>query len=148
MMETSVMHRCLVVALSCALVACQATPRADTTVPTADVSLTLDRTSYTAGATATMRIRNSTNDTFGFNACSSRTIERQNGSSWTPHSEPDRMCTMELRLLQPKETQSAATDLPSNLTPGTYRMVLTLSLQGREATGGGVRAVSPTFRIE
>ena len=62
------------------------------------------------------------------------------------------MCTMELRLLMPNEIQTATTDLPSNLTSGSYRMVLTLSRQraaraGEPPNAGAVRAISPTFRV-
>lgn len=114
--------------------------------PGGGATLTLDRTTYAAGAAVTMRITSQTRDTLGFNQCSSRAIERQDGSRWVPHSEPDRMCTMELRLLMPNETQSANTDLPDNLRAGTYRMVLTLSRLS-SANPGTVRAVSSNFRV-
>jgi hypothetical protein len=119
----------------------------DTTqgVVRSDVSVTLDRASYAAGATVTMTVRNQGRDTLGYNQCSSRAVERQEGSTWAGVPEPSRMCTMELRLLTPNETQAAKTDLPATLVPGTYRLVLTL---GRQSTAGGsVRAVSPTFRV-
>jgi len=93
-----------------------------------------------------MRITSRTRDTLGFNQCSSRSIERQDGSSWLPVSEPGRMCTMELRLLMPNETQTATTGLPATLSAGTYRMVLTFSLQSAGAAGV-VRAVSAPFRV-
>lgn len=114
--------------------------------PSGGATLTLDRASYAAGATVTMRITSQTRDTLGFNQCSSRAIERQDGGRWVPHPEPDRMCTMELRLLMPNETQSANTDLPDNLRAGTYRMVLTLSRQS-SVNPGTVRAVSANFRV-
>ena len=113
--------------------------------PSGGVTLTLDRASYAPGATATMRITSQTRDTLGFNQCSSRAIERQDGSRWVPVPEPNRMCTMELRLLMPNETQTATTGLPATLSAGTYRMVLKL---GRQSTQGGeVRAVSTPFRV-
>ena len=110
-------------------------------------TLTLDRTSYAAGATVTMRITSQTRDTLGYNQCSSRVVERQDGERWVAHPEPDRMCTMELRLLMPGESQTATTDLPANLRSGTYRIVLSLSPQSAAATRAGVRAVSPAFRV-
>ena len=128
-------------------VACQTAQRPDEAPGTAagSTTLTLDRASYAAGATATMRITSQTRDTLGFNQCSSRSIERQEGSGWVPVPEPQRMCTMELRLLMPNETQTANTDLPATLSAGTYRMVLRL---GRQSTQGGeVRAVSAPFRV-
>ena len=119
--------------------------RIDTTPASGGVTLTLDRASYAPGAPVTMRITSQTRDTLGFNQCSSRTIERQEGNGWVPVREPQRMCTMELRLLMPNETQTATTDLPATLSAGTYRMVLRL---GRQSTQGGeVRAVSTPFRV-
>jgi hypothetical protein len=127
------------------------TTRSDTTRGSAgaqsnEVTLTLDRATFTPGATVTMRITNTGRDTLGYNQCSSRSIERQEGSNWMAHPEPERMCTMEIRILNPKETQTAMTDLPATLTPGVYRAVLTLSRQSATSPGT-VRAVSPTFRV-
>lgn len=125
----------------------------DTTRVSADVpsqpggaTLTLDRASYSAGATATMRITSQTSDTLGYNPCSSRIVERQVGSNWVAHPEPGRMCTMELRLLMPNQTVTNTTDLPADLRSGTYRMVLSLSRQST-SNPGTVRAVSPTFTV-
>ena len=109
-------------------------------------TLTLDRTSYSAGATATMRITSQTTDTLGYNPCANRVVERQARSSWVAHPEPNRMCTMELRLLMPNQTVTNATDLPADLRSGTYRMVLSLSRQST-TNQGTVRAVSPTFTV-
>lgn len=122
------------------------TTRADTTRSTGGVTVTVDRASYAAGATVTMRIISQSRDTLGFNQCSSRTVEKQVGGGWTAHPEPGRMCTMELRMLMPGETQTATTDLPKDLTPGTYRIVMSFSSQGTGASTT-VRAVTPTFRV-
>lgn len=125
----------------------------DTTRVGADVpsqpggaTLTLDRASYSAGATATMRITSQTSDTLGYNPCSNRIVERQVGSNWVAHPEPGRVCTMELRLLMPHQTVTNTTDLPADLRSGTYRMVLSLSRQST-SNPGTVRAVSPTFTV-
>jgi hypothetical protein len=118
--------------------------------PSGGVTLTLDKASYTPGATVTMRIVSQTTDTLGFNQCSSRAVERQDGSKWMPFPEPDRMCTMELRMLMPKQTQSVTTDLPATLSAGTYRMILTFGRQTARplARGeGAVTAVSAPFRV-
>ena len=109
-------------------------------------TLTLDRASYSAGATATMRITSQTSDTLGYNPCANRVVERQEGSNWVAHPEPGRMCTMELRLLMPNQTVTNTTDLPVDLRGGTYRMVLSLSRQST-SNPGTVRAISPTFRV-
>lgn len=132
------------------------TTRSDTTRPSggterSEVTVTLDRSTYAPGATATMTIRNGGRDTLGYNQCSSRAIEQQQGSAWVVHPEPERMCTMEIRLLNPGETQTATTDIPSTLPRGgTYRLVLTLSRQRATTSGqsaGSVRATSASFRV-
>ena len=110
------------------------------------VTLTLDLTTYSPGATVAMRIRSQVPDTLGFNQCSSRIVERQEGSRWIPHPEPGRMCTMQLQLLMPNDATTATTDLPQDLRPGTYRIVVSFSRQSA-ANPGTIRAVSPSFRV-
>lgn len=110
------------------------------------VTLTLDRTSYAKNAMVTLRIASQSRDTLGYNPCANRVVERQDGSQWVAYAEPERMCTMELRLLIPGETQTATTDLPGNVQAGTHRIVLTLQPQ-TSAGGAAVRAVSPDFRV-
>jgi hypothetical protein len=128
------------------------TMRSDTTLGAASersqsgATLTLDLTTYSPGATVAMRIRSQTSDTLGFNQCSSRVVERQEGSSWVAHPEPGRMCTMQLQLLMPNDTTTATTDLPQDLRAGSYRIVLSLSRQSA-SNPGTVRAISPTFRV-
>ena len=119
--------------------------RAEPSQPGA-ATLTLDLTTYSPGATVTMRIRSQTRDTLGFNQCSTRVVERQEGTSWIAHAEPGRMCTMQLQLLLPNESTTATTDLPQDLRSGMYRIVLTLTRQS-STNAGAVRAVSPTFRV-
>jgi hypothetical protein len=129
------------------------TTRSDTTrgarnLPTqpGGATLTLDLTTYSPGGTVAMRIRNQTNDTLGFNQCSSRVVERQEGSRWVAHPEPGRMCTMQLQLLMPNDTTTATTDLPQDIGSGMYRIALTLSRQSA-TNPGTIRTVSPAFRV-
>jgi hypothetical protein len=130
--------------------------RGDSAAPrsaSGDATIALDRSTYAPGATVSARLTSRTSDTLGYNQCSNRSIERQQGTSWVAHPEPNRMCTMELRLLLPNETQTLNLDLPANLTAGTYRVVLTLSRQrsappGAPANWGTVRAVSASFRVQ
>ena len=134
------------------MAACQSGQQDAQGTASSEVTLRLDRATYTPGATATMTIRSTSRDTLGYNPCSNRSVERQQGSTWVAHAEPDRMCTMELRLLNPGETQTAPADIPAGLSAGTYRMVLTLSRQrqpraGETAASGTARAVSATFRV-
>jgi hypothetical protein len=112
-----------------------------------DVTLTLDLTSYVPGGTVAMRIRNQTSDTLGFNQCSSRVVERQQGAAWILHPEPGRICTMQLQILAPNDTTTATTDLPRDVRAGTYRITLNLSRQST-TNPGMVQAVSPSFRVK
>ena len=134
------------------------TPRGrvdSTTQPPAagEVTVTLDRGLYAPGATISARVTSQSRDTLGYNQCSNRAIERHQNGNWFPVQEPNRMCTMELRLLMPNESQTVRMDLPSDVTPGTYRVILTLSRQrtappGSPANWGTVRAMSSSFRVE
>src|SRR5205809_5017018 len=113
-------------------------PRSD------EVTIALDRGSYKEGATATVRITSHSRDTLGYNPCSNRSVERKEGTRWVTQPEPEHMCTMELRLLRPGETQTVSVTMPDKLSAGTYRLVLTFSRQGASASGT-VRAVSSSF---
>lgn len=57
------------------------------------------------------------------------------------------MCTMELRLLMPQQTQPAQTTLPGDLVEATYRIVLQLRPQSSDSAPGVVRAASAPFRV-
>jgi hypothetical protein len=116
------------------------------------VELTLDRSSYAAAAQVRMTIRSRTGDRLGFNPCN-RLIERQDGSNWSTYIEPNRLCTMELWLLEPQATRTATTEVPAAIPNGTYRVVLLLSRQkprpaGASANWGTVRAVSAPFAVQ
>lgn len=108
-------------------------------------TLTLDRSAYAAGGEVTMRITSQSSDTLGYNPCSNRSVERQQGERWVVHPEPDRVCTMEIRFLLPGQTATARTNLPADLGAGTYRIALTLRPENGSAP---VRAVSPEFSVE
>ena len=129
------------------------TRRAETTSVSPEAELTLDRTAFAPGAEVILRIASRSSDTLGYNPCSNRVVERQQGDGWVPHPEPNRMCTMELRLLMPRQSQTAMTDLPGNLAGGTYRILLNFSRQrtpppNAPADWGLVRATSPSFRVQ
>jgi uncharacterized protein YfaS (alpha-2-macroglobulin family) len=112
----------------------------------AEVTITLDRSSYSAGGTANVSVTSHSRDTLGYNFCSSRTVERKQGESWVAIPEPGRMCTMEIRLLNPGETQTASITMPESMPAGTYRVVITFSRQ-RPSASGSVRAISSSFSV-
>jgi hypothetical protein len=142
---------CRVLPLVALLAACQTTdPPPETDVPalrSAAVTLELDRSNYRPNSQVRMRLTNHTSDTLGYNECT-RSLERQEGSRWIAHQEPNRICTMHLALIRPRETQTRSTDIPAGTPSGTYRMVLGLSVQRAGADGSALRAVSGAFRVE
>ena len=127
--------------------AAKSPPRSNVPAPTGgDVTLRLDQSAYTKGSPLTLTIRNDSRDTLGYNQCSSRTLERKEGfATWVVYPEPGRMCTMELRLLSPGEMQVVTTDIPSQVSAGTYRLVLTLMPQRTGASS--VRIISAEFAV-
>ena len=112
------------------------------------VTLSLDKNAYDPGTNATMTFTSQRADTLGYNPCSDRTVERETSGGWVLHPEPNRMCTMELRLLLPGATASAQTDIPGDVTAGTYRIVLRFRPERSDTTPASpVSAVSAPFRV-
>lgn len=114
--------------------------------PGEPATVRLDRTVYPRDTTLTMTVKNLSRDTLGFNACSSRELERKEQfATWVIFAEPNRVCTMELLLLSPGESQVVTTDIPGTVRAGTYRLVLTLMPQN--SRGKSVRIVSSEFEV-
>ncbi len=117
------------------------------TVRTDSVVLTTDKTRYRAGEAMTLTLENRSGSSYAFNPCT-RWIEREDNGTWTTVSEPDRMCTMEAWILDPKGSRTGQTELPNPLSPGRYRVVVRMT---REAPGGGaasaVAAVSEAISV-
>ena len=126
-----------------------ATPSGDTGSPSpqqspaSGVVIALDRASYSPGSRVELRLTNHTTDRLGFNPCT-RSIERRVGGAWTLILERDRVCTMQLYLLEPHATRVESTDLPASLERGTYRLVLSFT---RENTGVTPPTPAPAFRV-
>lgn len=134
--------RPLALALTLLLAACQpgtAEQPADTTPapdvrggderaaePPGLVELRTDRTSYQAGGEVTLTLVNHGPAGYTFNPCF-RTIQRQAAGAWDTVRETDRVCTMQAWMLEPGATRTAATELPSSLVPGRYRLLLQLT---------------------
>jgi hypothetical protein len=131
-----------------------AAPRPDTgagaaeQAPASGATIGLDRGSYAPGSRVELRLTNHTSDQLGFNPCT-RSIERQlaNGG-WTLIVERDRVCTMQLYLLEPRVTRVESTDLPPSLERGTYRLVLSFTRENAGTPAPSFRAVSGAFRVE
>lgn len=127
-------------------------PAGTDTARATGVTIELDRASYEAGATVTLRLTNRSGASLGYNACT-RTVERRDGAQWVAVPEPERICTRELRLLGAGETATEQTDLPRPLPAGEYRLVVSLSREEQPAprpdtsADGPIRATSTPFTV-
>lgn len=109
------------------------------------VTVSTTASSYTPGSRVGLRITNNTSSTLGYNACT-RTLEHETNGNWNPIPEPNRMCTMQITLIEPGQTRSDATDLPNSLPVGTYRIVISMSRQEPGASGA-IMARSNSFTV-
>lgn len=130
-------------------IACQPTTAPADLDPTRDVSgaervLATDRDSYAAGSVAVIRLTNRYDHALGYNLCHS-VLERQQGVAWeTAPREGDRVCTMELRLLDPGRSVTYEFRLASSLPAGAYRFRTTLE---NMRTGAREPVVSNAFTV-
>lgn len=91
-----------------------------------EVALSASPGSVAAGGTVTLTLANRTPERIGYNLCTSA-IETEAGDT----VPSDRVCTMELRTLEPGDSATYAFELPGELAPGRYR--LTTSVHRMEA---------------
>jgi len=84
--------------------------------PAASVSLTASPESARTGGTVTLRLANDSRETIGYNLCTSALLAASGEAVKT-----DRICTMELRTLEPGRSATYAYELPATLEPGSYR---------------------------
>lgn len=94
------------------------------------------------GQSLTLMLTNRSTDGIGYNLCTSELV-REEASGWVP-VPTDRICTMELRLLNPEEEATFDLDLPPDLPPGTYRFETRVELTG---TGGMDTLSTPPFEL-
>lgn len=107
-------------------------------------ALTTDRQSYAAGATGSLRLSNRYPHALGYNLCHS-VLERRVGDQWrTAEGEDQRVCTMELRILEAAGTASYSFALASSLPAGEYRFRTQVE---NMSTGAREPLVSNTFRV-
>ena len=124
--------------------AAPAQPAPAPSMPGSDVRIALDRASYRSGDDVKLTITNSSQRNLGYNACT-RVVERESNGAWTAVPEPERVCTMELRLLNRGESVTEQTDLPA-VSRGRYRIAL--QFHDESASGAPVRALSAPFAVE
>ncbi|HEU5174711.1 MAG TPA: hypothetical protein VFT96_08160 [Gemmatimonadaceae bacterium] len=118
---------------------------------TSPIAITVDRDTYSPGAEVGLRLENRSESRFGYNACQRR-VEREAGSGWLTIAEPDRVCTMEIRMLDPHATKTDRTDLPGALEPGRYRLLISFMYEpdagGTPGEPRRVVAASNVFRVQ
>lgn len=83
--------------------------------PSGEVTLGAAPSSAAAGATMTLTLANGIDQPIGYNLCTSGLV--RDGAS----VQTDRVCTMELRTLQPGARATYGWELPDDLAPGSYR---------------------------
>lgn len=103
--------------------------------------LAVERTQYVRGDTARLVLRNVTEETLGYNLCSSW-WELRVGSEWRV-IEPLRLCTRELRILEPGQTATWDEPITADWRAGEYRFGTTVYLGTTTAT----RVHSQTFTV-
>jgi hypothetical protein len=85
---------------------------------------------------------NPTNNTYTYNPCT-RLLEREVSGRWTQLEEM-RICTMIAHILAPRSRRAERTELSKGLEPGSYRVILVLSVSGPGTPGSsGVRVSAP-----
>ena len=99
----------------------EATPQANSTMPLPPepanaVSFTAAPARASPGATMTLTLTNNAGSPVGYNLCTS-TIEPTSGQP----VQSDRVCTMEIRTLDPDKSATYSYDLPKTIALGTYR---------------------------
>ncbi len=98
------------------MAACSSAGMQDTT---ADVNLSVEAVPALPGDSVTLVLENASETEVGYNLCPS-TLVRQSSDEWIAVPS-DRICTMELRMLQPGQSDRFTLTLPEDIAPGTYR---------------------------
>ena len=100
----------------------QLQPRQEQERSSADVELSVSPEQTTQDSTLTLTLRNRSEQQLGYNLCTSA-LETAGGRE-VPTS---RVCTMELRTLEPGRTATYRYTLPVNVAQGSYRFAAQVS---------------------
>jgi hypothetical protein len=86
--------------------------------------LTVEPAQARAGGEAILSLTNRSDHEIGYNLCPA-VLDRRVDGEWERHPEaPAEICTMELRALDPGDSDSYRHTLPATLPAGTYRFAL------------------------
>jgi hypothetical protein len=107
------------------------------------IQLRVEATPAAPGDSLVLLLDNASDEPIGYNLCTSN-LERQVGVSWQPVAS-DRICTLELRTLDPGQDARFAFMLEENVSPGEYRAVTGVELL---QSGEWIDVASEPFRIQ
>lgn len=111
----------------------------------ATVTLRVEPAAVSAGDSLQLMLENGLEEPLGYNLCTSA-LEWRRGETWQPVPS-DRVCTMELRILEPGQEADfrfAMPELPQ-LPAGEYRAVTGVE---HMTSGGRTEVRSEPFRVE
>ena len=127
-------------ALLAALPACGPSMQSDSASPA--IQLATEPSSAAPGDTLTLILTNASQEAIGYNLCSSG-LERRQGTDWQVVPS-NRVCTMELRVLEPGDQATFPVDVPDTLSTGEYRFTTSVDLFD---SGGREGLASEAFSV-
>ena len=98
--------------------------------PGSGASLRAEADAFIPGGAVRLILENVSGEPLGYNLCA-HALERSEGGEWNALTIP-RVCTMELRLLDPGAEADYDATLPESLTPGEYRFRIAVSFMDTE----------------
>ena len=107
--------------------------------PSGNVTLTAAPTQTSAGSAVTLTLANGSRQTVGYNLCTSA-LQTAAGAE----VRTDRVCTLELRTLEPGRNATYRYELPGRLSDGRYRFSTGLD---QMPSGGPTSVTSNTIEV-
>ena len=107
--------------------------------PSEAISLAVTPPAASAGSAMTLTLSNGSQQAIGYNLCTSQ-LQTAPGST----VRTDRVCTLELRTLDPGRTTTYSYELPTGLPAGEYRFTTNVE---RMQTGGQTTVTSNSFQV-
>lgn len=107
--------------------------------PTDGISLAATPPAASPGSPMSLTLSNGSQQAIGYNLCTSQ-LQTVSGSV----VRTDRVCTLELRTLEPGRTTTYSYELPTGLPAGQYRFTTDVE---RMQTGGRTSVTSNAFQV-
>ena len=109
------------------------------------IRLNTESPDYHAGDELGFLVSNSGLKNYSYNSCS-RIIQRDSAGHWVTVAEPNRICTLEADLIDSHGVRNEGTELPANLAPGNYRLVIAFAPDS--GNGSKIQITSNPFTIK